>query len=108
VKKRKLTVRPISMGDPVNNWPVRKEHCLSCPFRPDPATGREQNPVLVARVIERILGASQQCHHPGLSGRQEFQLCRGARNWQLTFFYRLGFLKAPTDEAWEERRKNLC
>lgn len=90
------------MKKSIKNWQVRKTCCLSCPFRIDPATGREQNPYLVGRVTPKLFDASQRCHHPRLHGVREFELCRGARNWQLMIFHRLGFLESPTDEAWEK------
>jgi hypothetical protein len=57
-----------------------------------------------ARVLTE---ASQICHHPVLYGKKETQLCRGARNFQLQVFYRLGVLDASTDEAWTALRKKL-
>jgi hypothetical protein len=92
---------------PLIDWMVRKECCVSCPFKPDAIAGREQNPELAAEVQTRLLGASQNCHHPRLFGKREFELCRGARNWQLMIFYRLGFITEPTDAAWEAKRRAI-
>src|ERR1700752_2316093 len=86
-----------------SGWPVMQRQCPTCPFRVN-EKGRHADPVLVARIEEQCLTeASQICHHPALSGRKETHLCRGARNFQLQIFYRLGFLKAPTDAAWRAR-----
>lgn len=74
--------------------PVMKAKCSTCPF------GEDGDRVLEARVTSRLLGASQICHHPRLSNHRETHLCRGARDWQLTIFYRLGQLSEPTDAAW--------
>ena len=89
------------------DWPVRAKCCLTCPFRIDPETGREQDPQLAARVTTRLFEASQICHAPWHKGEKEFELCRGARDVQLTIFHRLGFISAPTDQAWSEKREAL-
>jgi hypothetical protein len=76
-----------------------KEQCPTCPFR------NGTYPDLAERVTARCLTeASQICHHPVLHGKKETHLCRGARDIQLRFFYVIGFLPEPTDEAW----KNKC
>ncbi len=86
----------------VREWPVMAEQCPTCPLRVD-ERGRYPDPRLAAEVMERcITRASQICHHPRLHGRPETHLCRRARDYQLMIFYRLGFLKEPTDEAWKE------
>jgi hypothetical protein len=90
----------------VSDWGVRAKCCISCPFRIDPETGREQDPQLAASVTSRIFEASQICHHLRLTGKKEFELCRGYRDLQLTIFHRMGVISEPTDEAWNERRKN--
>jgi len=88
-----------------STWKVRKRQCATCPFRED-VNGRSVDPELRGKVEARVLTeASQICHHPVLYGKKEFELCRGARNFQLMFFHRIGFLDAPTDEAWEAKRK---
>lgn len=73
--------------------PVNKSKCATCPFRDtdDPSCLEVRN-----SVIERItVGAkSQLCHHTGKT------LCRGARDFQLILFHRMGFIPEPTDKAW--------
>lgn len=85
----------------VAGWPVMREQCASCPFNDD------GDPELRARVIQRIgsLQASQICHHPQLHNKRETHLCRGARDFQLTLLYRLGWIAAPTDTAFAEASK---
>lgn len=85
----------------IRGWPVRKAMCSTCPFLPD--GDRE----LADQVRQRCLTGSQICHHPVTKGEEEFELCRGARDWQLTVFYRMGVLSAPTDEAWAETSERL-
>ena len=68
--------------------------------------GRYDDPRLVDRIKKDILTeASQICHHPRLDGKEETHLCRGARDFQLEIFHRIGFLHTPTDESWNECKK---
>ena len=53
--------------------------------------------------------ASRICHSTGKNnainkwtGKPE-ALCRGARDQQLKMFAGMGFISAPTDEAWAEQ-----
>ena len=93
------------MSQDITNFPVMQEKCSSCPFKED-EQGRCQSPELVTRIQQDVLTeASQICHHPRLSGKEETHLCRGARDYQLQIFHRIGFLEAPTDEVWEAKRK---
>ncbi len=78
-------------------------NCPTCPFRMT-ENGREQAPDIAARVRTGCLTtASQICHHPRLKGKKEIHLCRGARDFQLQIFYRLGMLDDPTDEDWARK-----
>lgn len=86
----------------ITNWRPRRKKCPSCPFRTDSA-GRHPDPALVNKIQTQVLTHSSQiCHHPRIHGEDEFELCRGARDFQLTLFYRLGHIEAPTDQAWEK------
>ena len=88
----------------IDNFPVMPEMCKTCPFRED-ESGRHKNVRLVSRIQCQVMTeASQICHHPRVSGHVETHLCRGARDYQLTLFYRLGFIESPTDGAWDKRR----
>ena len=85
----------------IDGWQVRKAKCPTCPFRTD-ERGRHRDPHLVGRIQEQCLKkASQICHHPALYGKPQTYLCRGARDFQLEIFYRLGLLKEPSDAAWK-------
>jgi len=71
--------------------PVMQSKCHTCPF------GEKGVREIRASVEARIYTtASQLCHGAGNK-----RLCRGARDEQLKFFHRLGFLQAPTDREWK-------
>ena len=74
--------------------------CKTCPFGPKGDHGVRAN--VERRVLTK---GSQICHSTGWP--QGTHLCRGARDLQLTVFYRLGFLSTPTDEAWAAKRAEL-
>lgn len=87
-------------------FPVMKAKCSTCPFRTD-AKGRHLDVMVVERIQKQCLTkASQICHHPTLQGKPETHLCRGARDFQLEVFYRLGVLEAPTDAAWRKQAQD--
>lgn len=87
----------------ISGWPVMKSKCPTCPFNKE-ENGRDAVPDIADMVRRRCLTeASQICHHPRLHGKKEDHLCRGARDFQLEFFHRLGLLDIPTDEAWENK-----
>ena len=86
--------------------PTRAHHCPTCPFLD---TGWTH---VRALLTERALtGATPICHSTGegalVKSQGPHQLCRGARDLQIQFFYRLGFLDAPTEAAWEAKRQEL-
>jgi len=88
----------------ITDFPVMPTKCKTCPFRVD-ENGRHQDPHFVSRIQTDVIShASQICHHPRLSGKQETHLCRGARDFQLEIFHRLRFIESPSDEAWEQQR----
>ncbi len=85
--------------DPNN---VVSVQCASCPWRDDRGIIRDQ-PEMLGNLMTAVLSrANQFCHAPALSGRAEMQICRGARDFQLQVFHRLGVLPAPTDQAWAD------
>jgi len=95
------------VGRAIADFPVCAAQCSTCPFRVD-ASGRHPDPQLVSRIQLRCLTeASQICHHPRLQGKPETHLCRGARDYQLQIFHRLGLLDTPTDAAWERAISQL-
>jgi hypothetical protein len=87
----------------ISIWPVMKARCPTCPF--GDGTGKDRVPEIANMVRQRCLTeASQICHHPRLHGKPEKHLCRGARDYQLEIFHRLGVIREPTDKAWNEAR----
>lgn len=88
----------------VKNFPVMKKMCPTCPFRHEHEGQIETANMVKARCMTR---ASQICHHPSLHGKKQDHLCRGARQFQITMFYRLGIIDAETDEAWVKAREEL-
>lgn len=88
-----------------NRMNVQTVMCASCPFRDSP----EALSVVRALLEQRALNeATPICHSTsGIKGRalpkSKQLLCRGARNFQLNIFHRLGVIDAPTDESWERK-----
>lgn len=81
--------------------------CATCPWR-------EGSPYahLKGYLSDASKNQGRICHSTGESvikgktGKAE-KLCRGSRNEQLQRFARMGFIRAATDEAWEEKCKAL-
>ncbi len=93
------------MSRDISQFPVMKQKCATCPFNTEDK-GRHNDPELVDKIKQRILSqTSQICHHPVLSDKEESHLCRGARDYQIEIFKRIGFLEEATNEAWEKKRK---
>jgi hypothetical protein len=91
----------------ISDWPVMKGKCPTCPFNKD-EKGRDAVPDIADMVRRRCLTeASQICHHPRLHGKKEDHLCRGARDFQMEIFHRIGFLSEPKDSAWEATREQV-
>lgn len=81
----------------IEGMPLNKVKCETCPFR------GEGCPEVRSKVEQRVLTqASQVCH-----GTCNKTLCRGARDFQLQIFHRLGLLKEATDECWTETWEKL-
>ncbi len=91
--------------------PLRAEMCSTCPFRPGVA--KKYAAVRETVTESALTEATRICHQTGSNntfhrrtGKPE-AVCRGARDLQLQFFYRIGFLKEPTDKAWDEKFKEI-
>lgn len=85
----------------ISDYPVMSTKCETCPFRTNDK-GRHPDGALAAQIQQKCLTkASQICHHPRLSEQNQTHLCRGARDFQLEIFYRIGVINEPTDAAWE-------
>jgi hypothetical protein len=87
---------------------VMKSQCSTCPFRDDGLI--EVRELLIQRALEE---GSPICHSTGtnrahgkLVSRRPL-LCRGARDLQLRVFYSMGYIAAETDEAWDQKCREL-
>ena len=87
--------------------PVMAKQCPTCVFAKAPDGKHWLNPELAELVEGRMFECSQICHSPRLHGKKETHLCRGTRDRQAEVLFRMGFLEAPTDEAWNAKRKEL-
>jgi hypothetical protein len=83
---------------------VNARKCRTCPWRDDFGILREMGEdcqgMMAILKVKVVTEMTQLCHSPALRGRVENRACRGARDYQLEFFHRQGWLEAPTDEAW--------
>jgi hypothetical protein len=88
--------------------PRLKRMCKTCPWRKD-------SPYAFLRPdLERsaLTEASRVCHSTGSSviygdtGKPE-RLCRGACDAQNKTFFAMGYIEAPTDEAWQKKVNEL-
>lgn len=91
------------------NLPVQKVKCATCPFRKGSKYADLQDYLAESSLSDR----SRICHNTGSNnainkqtGKAE-RLCRGARDVQLQAFAAIGFIEAPTDQAWEKKRKEM-
>lgn len=81
--------------------PIMPAQCKTCPFWDDGYA--EVRGLLMLRSLGE---ATPICHSTGdkpLTNKPVFKdshLCRGARDFQIRFFHRIGFIESPTDEAW--------
>ena len=84
---------------------VMKTKCPTCPFRTE-SKYADLAPDLARSALTE---AGRICHSTGSNNAINRRtgvpaaLCRGARDLQLQFFAGQGFIKAETDEAWNEK-----
>ncbi|MDB6027525.1 MAG: hypothetical protein JWM68_3748 [Verrucomicrobiales bacterium] len=88
--------------------PLLKSMCATCPFR----EGSPHAHLAPALELSARTEASRICHSTGSSAinyrtGKPPMLCRGARDIQLQQFFHMGFIEAPTDEAWESKCKQM-
>jgi hypothetical protein len=87
---------------------VQPVMCATCPFRKGSAYAS-----LAPYLTKQALTASNRiCHSTGSSailGRtgKTPMICRGTRDIQLSTFYALKVIEAPTDEAWNNALTKL-
>ena len=87
----------------ISQFPVMKTQCATCLFRTD-EKGKYRDTELLARLqVQCLSEASQICHHPNLEDKKTTHLCRGAGDYQLEIFHRIGILNEPTDVSWSEK-----
>jgi hypothetical protein len=99
--------RPETAPDKVDPLNVMAVQCSSCPWR-DGGGVLGDDPIALAALEAKVLFDSNQvCHAPALSGKREDRVCRGARNYQLEFFFEHGVIDAPTDKAWSDRLQEM-
>lgn len=91
--------------------PVLAHQCATCPFRDGAKPKYAQlRGVLTESIMSK---ASHICHSTGSRNAFHYRtgkqaaICRGARNVQLKILTATGFLSAPTDEAWNERCREM-
>lgn len=81
----------------IKGMKVNASRCHTCPFNDGGCLDVRH------KVEERCLTeASQLCHGTG-----NRTLCRGARDFQIQVFHRLGVLESPTEECWDETAAKL-
>ena len=85
--------------------------CGTCPFKPGSKLAFLKADLAHSALTE----CSRICHstggntviHPQSKTKGKSKLCRGARDYQLNVLHGMGFLEAPTDEAWDKKVKEL-
>lgn len=92
----------------MNDLPVRKTMCQTCPFR----HGSKYANLAPALTESAMTEASRICHSTGQNAIHEEtgveeHLCRGARDIQLRYMACAGVISEATDEAWNERRAEI-
>lgn len=87
---------------------VMRNKCATCPFR----EGSTYAHLAEYLKTSAITDGNRICHSTGTSaikgktGKPE-RVCRGARDEQILFFYRLGVLSEPTDDCWADTLKEI-
>lgn len=76
---------------PVCELPVMKNHCATCPFKPD-ENGRWRDTELANQVIARTLFNAQQICHGTETGnnREPHNRCKGAYDHNKEIYDRMG------------------
>jgi hypothetical protein len=85
---------------------VMVQKCATCPFR----DGSEYAYLRDYLTQSALTEATRFCHSTGNNPaikrvKVPVQICRGARDLQLSLFTALGILDEPTDQAWERAWK---
>lgn len=89
--------------------PVVPAMCASCPFR----KGSENAFLAPDLAISSVTVASRICHSTGSNNAfnrrtgKPPMLCHGARQFQIEYFFRTGFIEAATQEAWDKKCREM-
>lgn len=89
--------------------PIMKAMCATCPFKDGSGTEYLRADITASALRE----ATRICHSTGSNNAFHHRtgkpphVCRGARDVQLKFFHRTGFIMEPTDEAWLKKCKEM-
>jgi hypothetical protein len=85
-------------------YPVQSSQCKSCIFREGSDVVSQERLVEIQQYL--LAGKTHLCHSPDQSKpkakRKNTHACKGARDWQLSMWYRLGYISAPTVDALQE------
>lgn len=88
--------------------PTMPAMCATCPFREgSPYANLRTDLTVSAMTTSRI------CHSTGSKNAINWRtgkkrhLCRGARDFQLRYWFARKFISAPTDEAWDAKCKEF-
>lgn len=95
------------MAKLLNPLPVCKAMCKSCPFR-DGSKHASLRPYLTLASLSE----GRICHSTGKSvfygnTKKPEKICRGSRDLQLKAMWEAGVIVAPTDEAWDQKVKEI-
>lgn len=87
--------------------PVMKQPCATCPFREGGWEHLQRLLIERATGLEDGGGGTPICHSTGPDALvpkiAEPHICAGARAVQLRWFAMIGFIAAPTEEAWQAK-----
>jgi hypothetical protein len=103
----RLAVRGEVEDREIDPTAVMKAQCKTCPWRNDSGRLNVSNAQMLEIQRQVLTEANQRCHSPAWVGAVETMVCRGARDFQIEYFYCAGVLTAPTDEAWTEAIRKL-
>lgn len=75
----------------ISKLPVMKNHCATCPFKPD-INGKWQDTQLANEVVSRTLFKGHQiCHGTEGKNRKPNNRCKGAFDHNSEIYRRMGY-----------------
>jgi hypothetical protein len=90
-----------------NPLDVMETKCSTCPWRVDNGVLCEDVATKDCLKSSVLTVRNQLCHSPAWIGMPETRICRGARDYQLQVFHRIGFLSEPTDQSWADKLSDI-